>query len=45
MFGDLGGPEDQQMTERVELQFPDGRPALTAAADVNTALAEVGAGV
>src|SRR5262247_186972 len=45
MFDDLGGPEDQHMTERVELQFPDGRPALTAAADVNTALAEVGAGV
>src|SRR5262245_20199952 len=33
------------MTERVELEFPDGRPPLTAAADVNTALAEVGAGV
>ena len=33
------------MTEHVELQFPDDRPALTAAADVNTALGEVGAGV
>src|SRR5262245_9224648 len=33
------------MTERVELEFTDGRPPLTAAADVNTALAEVGAGV
>ena len=33
------------MTERVELEFPDGRPPLTAASDVNTALAEVGAGV
>jgi len=33
------------MTERVQLEFPDGRPPLTAASDVNTALAEVGAGV
>ncbi len=33
------------MVERIELEFSDGRPPLTAAADVNTTLAEVGAGV
>src|ERR1700752_367377 len=33
------------MIERLELEFSDDRPPLTAAADVNTALAEVGAGV
>jgi hypothetical protein len=33
------------MIERIELEFSDGRPSLTAAADVNAALGEVGAGV
>jgi hypothetical protein len=33
------------MAERLEVGFSDDRPSLTAAADVNAALAEVGAGV
>src|SRR5262249_9620485 len=33
------------MVERIELTFSDDRPPLTAAADVNTALAAVGAGI